>query len=150
MMYAIYCRNGHYIGLVEGSYFSEGATQAFCTKCGAETLQGCLSCNAQIPHPRYGSDQAAYCGSCGKPFPWTETALAAAKEYTDELEALNDDEKATLKASFDDLTVDTPRTELAASRFKRIMGKIGPAAGDVLTKIMVNVATEAAKKGMGI
>jgi hypothetical protein len=30
------------------------------------------------------------------------------------------------------------------------MKRIGPAAGDVLTKIMVNVATEAAKKGMGL
>jgi hypothetical protein len=43
-----------------------------------------------------------------------------------------------------------PRFEVAAHRFKNFMKRIGPAAGDVLTKIMVNVATEAAKKGMGM
>lgn len=48
------------------------------------------------------------------------------------------------------MTVDNPRTELAARRFKRLMQKIGPVAGDVLTRIMVNVMTEAAKKGMGL
>lgn len=91
----------------------------------------------------------AYCGRCGKAYSWTQTALAAAKEYADELE-LSDDDKAKLKAIFDDLTVDTPRTEMAAHRFKSVMRRIGPAAADVLTKIMVNVATEAAKKGMGM
>jgi hypothetical protein len=78
------------------------------------------------------------------------TALAAAKEYADEFDELSNEEKATLKATFDDLTVNTPRTELAAHRFKKFISKIGPVAGDVLTKIIVNVATEAAKRGMGI
>lgn len=91
----------------------------------------------------------AYCGGCGKPYPWTEAALATAKEFADELD-LEPDDKEKLKATFDDLTVDTPRTGLAAHRFKAFVRKIGPAAGDVLTKIMVNVATEAAKKGMGM
>jgi hypothetical protein len=91
----------------------------------------------------------AYCGRCGKPYPWTETALAAAKEFADELD-LNPEDKTKLKATFDDLTVDTPRTELAVHRFKNFIRTIGPAAGDVLTKIMINVATEAAKKGMGM
>jgi len=65
----------------------------------------------------------------------------------DELD-LSSEEKTKLKAAFDDLTVDPPRTELAAHRFRNFMKKIGPAAGDVLAKIMVNAASEAAKKGM--
>lgn len=92
----------------------------------------------------------AYCTKCGKPFPWTESAIQAAKEYTDELEKLSAEEKTALKETFADLTVDTPRTVLAAHRFKKLLGKIGPVAGDALTKIVVNVATEAAKKGIGI
>jgi hypothetical protein len=61
---------------------------------------------------------------------------------------LSSADKATLKATLDDLTVDTPRTELAAYHFKKFISKIGPTAGDVLTKIIVNVVTEAAKKAM--
>jgi len=84
-----------------------------------------------------------------KPFPWTETALAAAREYTDDLDELSAEEKATLKGTFDDLAVDTARTPLAANRFKKFMTKVGPVAADVLQKIIETVATEAAKKAMG-
>jgi hypothetical protein len=76
--------------------------------------------------------------------------MATAQEYVDELEKVSNEDKAALKATFADLTVDTPRTELAASHFKRLVSKVGPGAGDVLTKIIVNIVTEAAKKGMGI
>lgn len=38
-----------------------------------------------------------FCEYCGNPFPWTESALSAAKELADSLEALNDDEKEELK-----------------------------------------------------
>lgn len=119
---------------------------AFCATCSQPTINACTHCNSPI---LVDESKPSYCRFCGKPFPWTETALTAAMEYTDELEGLSIEEKATLKATFDDLTVDTPRTELAAHRFKKFIRKIGPVAGDVLTKIIVNVATEAAKKGMG-
>jgi hypothetical protein len=86
-----------------------------------------------------------YCGECGKPFPWTEAALSAAKEYADELD-LNVDEKEKLKSSIDDLTSNTSRTQLAASRFKKFMTKVTPEAGKALLQIVVSVATEEAKK----
>lgn len=92
----------------------------------------------------------SYCGECGSPFPWTETALAAAREYTDDLDQLSQEEKTELKKALDDLTVDTPRTPLAASRFKKVLNKIGPKAGSVLQKIVENVLTEAAKKSLGL
>jgi hypothetical protein len=90
-----------------------------------------------------------YCGECGHPFPWTATALAAAREYTDQLE-LTAEEKDTLKGTFADLANDTARTPLAVSRFKTLMHKIGPAAGSVLQKIIETVLSEAAKKSMGL
>lgn len=135
--------------MMERVQYEERKMQAFCTSCGAETINACQHCKTFIDLG-YPGQKSAYCGGCGKPFPWTEKALSAAKEYTDELDELSTEEKTTLKAVFNDLTVDTPRTELAASRFKKFIRKIGPAAGDALTKIMVNVATEAAKRGMGI
>lgn len=73
-------------------------------------------------------------------------ALSAAKEYTDDLDQLSAEEKTALKATFDDLTSDTARTPLAANRFKNFVTKLGPVAGDALAKIIVNVATEAAKR----
>ena len=50
-----------------------------------------------------------FCGQCGGAFPWTERALAAAREYTDDLEELSVEEKASLKGTFTDLTANTPR-----------------------------------------
>jgi len=91
-----------------------------------------------------------YCEECGAPFPWTEMDLSAAKEYTDDLDQLSADEKVALKRTFDDLISDTPRTPVAASRLKKFMTKVGPVAGDVLQKLVVAVATEAAKKSMGL
>lgn len=70
------------------------------------------------------------------PFPWTQTALQAAKEYTDELDGLSQEDKTTLKESFTDLTVDTPRTPLAVGRFKRILAAAGPTAKDMVTEII--------------
>ena len=92
----------------------------------------------------------SYCGECGNPFPWTETALRAAREYTDELDQLSPEEKTLLKGTFDELTSDTPRTPLAASRFKKFMTKVGPVAGSVLQKTIETVVTGAAKKMIGL
>jgi hypothetical protein len=66
----------------------------------------------------------------GKPYPWTAMALRAAKEYTDQTKALSLEDKADLTQSFDDLTMDTPRTPVAASRFKRILGSASGSKGD--------------------
>lgn len=164
MAIILYCQNGHNLSTRDpirmGRITPQRAVaiaeqfrrdklaprQPFCNECGAPTLDKCQHCKSEIVR----GHRPAYCGACGKPFPWTETALAAAKEYTDELEELSAEDRASLKSTLDDLTADTPRTELAIHRLKKFMQKIGPAAGDALTKIMVNVATEAAKKGMGM
>jgi hypothetical protein len=168
MAEAIYCRNGHFNGYMPDpnpSYDGEKALhgwqvplvekelarRAFCPTCGLANVFECQHCEAAIESDEERApERPAYCSSCGKPFPWTETALAAAMEYTDELDELSTEDKAALKATLNDLTADTPRTELAATRFKKFVRKVAPAAGETLTKIMVNVFTEAAKKMMGI
>ena len=76
--------------------------------------------------------------------------MNAAAEYTDQLTQLTAIEKDELKGTLVDLTTDTPRTPLAATRFKKIAGKVGPVAIDAFSKILVNVLTEAAKKGVGL
>ena len=91
-----------------------------------------------------------YCGECGQSFPWTETALAAARDFADGLDQLTLEEKAELKKTFTDLATDTPRTPLAVSSFKRFITKMGPVAGRVLQKIIESVLTEAAKRSLGL
>jgi hypothetical protein len=150
------CRNGH---LVLGSLqrFPQ-FRKSFCEDCGAPTIDQCQKC--AWPIAGIGPDAwmagagpcrpPRFCGECGSAFPWTETALAAAREYTDDLDQLSNDEKASLKEAFTDLTVDTARTPLAVSRFRKFVTKVGPVAGDVLRKIIETVATEAAKKSIGL
>jgi hypothetical protein len=46
------------------------------------------------------------------------------------------------------LPAKVPPTELAASRFKRLTKKAGEAVGGTLYKIVVDVASEAAKKAI--
>lgn len=168
MANAIYCRNGHFNGFVPelnpssryvGVYHDweekkareKLARLAFCPQCGVDNINGCLHCETTIEDDEeYRSERPSYCCACGKPFPWTETALATAREYTDEIEGLSTEEKSAFKATFSDLTVDTARTGLAASRFMKYIRKIGPKAGDVLMQIITGVATEAAKKAMGL
>jgi hypothetical protein len=165
MSIVTYCLNGHYIGLRKTAVRAqnwrelerlahradsgehESRLPKCCPICGAKNISACQECKAPIEYYREAN---AYCGACGTAFPWTEAALRSAKELTDELEELSLEQKQILKQSFDDLVVDTPRTSLAASRFKRIVGTLAPAAKDILTKIVVEVATQAAKTGIGL
>lgn len=160
----MYCLKGHFVGIVNPTRHArswghlrammaeEGHPKrlpAFCTSCGASNVSACQHCQTPI-ESEYPGGAPGYCGGCGKPFPWTETALSAAKEYTDELDQLSPEEKTALKGTFDDLTSDTARTPLAASRFKKFMSKLGPSAEGAFRKFLETVATEAAKKMMGL
>lgn len=150
------CRNGHLVlsSLKEFPQFRK----SFCEECGADTVNQCQACG--WPITGYGPNAwmadsgpyrpPKYCGECGKPFPWTEKALRAAKEFTDESSELTSDQKVILKEAIDNLASDTPLTPLAASRFKKIMNKIAPAGGALLQKIIEGVMTEAAKKMIGL
>ena len=91
----------------------------------------------------------AYCPRCGKPYPWTESSLVAAREAADESE-LSAEDKERLKATFNDLAVDSPRTALAAHHFMTFVKKAGPVVGEVIKKTAIEFATETAKKMAGL
>jgi hypothetical protein len=89
-----------------------------------------------------------HCHNCGSPFPWTKAKLEAAKEHALEIEGLNESERLQLQSTFDDLAADGPRTELAVSRLKKLMKKAGQSVGSGLYKVAIDLASEAAKKGL--
>jgi hypothetical protein len=85
--------------------------------------------------------------ACGKPYPWTETALETARELIQELE-LSQEDKDTLEGTIDDLVTDSPKTQVAAMRFKRLVLKAGHGMLQVFRDILVDVASETAKKAI--
>ena len=87
-----------------------------------------------------------FCPDCGKPYPWTEAKLKAAQELADLLEDLTSEEREILKKSFDDIIIDTPQTPVAATRFKKIAAKAGKIAAEQLRELVVDIASETAKK----
>jgi hypothetical protein len=92
-----------------------------------------------------GFNSPAFCHACGKPHPWTEAGLKAAQELAAELAGLNPEERETLAKSLPDIIRDTPRTSLAATRFRTLVAKAGPVAAEGFKKIITEMATEIAK-----
>ncbi len=100
--------------------------------------------------PSFGDPPPKYCRECGAAYPWTASALEAAAELTEGLEALKPEEREQLRKGLPDLVRDTPRTPVAVVQTKRLLAKAGGAAGQALVKILTEIATDAAKKGLGL
>jgi hypothetical protein len=147
------CLNGHVNNRMTQMFPERDAK--FCRECGAPTMTNCQSCNAPIRGEYHvpgvvvvGSSWSppSYCHECGEPYPWVRSKLEAARELVDELEDLNTDEREKLRESLDDLVRDTPGTNVAAMRFKRIVAKCGSGVAEAFKEILVDVMSETAKK----
>ncbi len=148
------CMNGHVINEMVKRHPEDNADH--CEDCGEKTITACPSCGQEIPGHDPDSSvivlstrapkPPAFCRKCGKPYPWTERKLGAARELALELEGLSPEEREKLAGSLDDLLTNTPQTQVAANRFKRAVGKAGKSAAGALRDIMVDVMSEAAKK----
>lgn len=146
------CLNGHVIN--EATKKFPQFNKDFCDKCGAKTITQCPHCSTNI-RGKYHVEGVfapsrfrapAFCPDCGVPYPWTESKLQAAKELAEELEGLTEEELRILAQSIDDLVKDTPKTELAATRTKKLIAKAGKEAAGTLRDILVDIASATAKK----
>src|SRR5262249_52100228 len=126
------CMNGHVItGMLRSS--SEKASK-FCVKCGERTITNCVSCSVEIRGYRHvpgqyggpGYTLPSFCHDCGQPYPWTSARLSAAQALAAEAIGLSLEERETLAKTLPDLIRDTPKTPLAATRFKLLVAKAGP------------------------
>lgn len=153
---AAVCESGHtYSSSLEG-HLAELAK--FCNRCGAPILTACPSCGTALRGyyhvPMVVSARKyqppSFCFSCGQPMPWTASRLEAARELAAEMEELSEEDREVLTDTFDDLARDTPKTQLAATRYRRITAKLGKSAAEALREILVDIASETARKAMGI
>jgi hypothetical protein len=145
------CLNGH---MTTGDAEAESEKRAkFCPECGERTVTACPDCRALLrgDHTVEGliwpGTAENFCYNCGKPYPWTIAKRQAAKEFVAELQ-LDDKDREQLQGVIDDLATGGARTELAASRFKRLMQKVAKPAGSALYKIVLDLASETAKKAI--
>jgi hypothetical protein len=113
---ALVCRNGHAATAdIQGN---PERREDYCSKCGEATIATCPACEKPI-RGRYnvpgvvsflGYHPPNFCHACGKPLPWTETALDTASAMADELDRLTPEEREALKKTLPDLLRETPRT----------------------------------------
>lgn len=152
---AAICKNGH----VDTSDTSSGISGKFCKTCGAEIINKCPQCGVEIQGDYrvtgiamigFSYTPPSYCHNCSKPYPWTEARIEAAKMLIEDMEELSEEEKRKMSESIDKIITDTPYTEVSANRIKRGLLKIGKEGASMLRDILVNIATEAAKKHLGL
>ena len=150
------CLNGH---LINDNYNGHPEhNQEHCEKCGELTIAQCQSCNTPIRGSYEvegvfdfspARERAANCcHNCGKPYPWTERGLKAAKELADELEELAPQEREDLKKSLDELVKDSPKAEVAGFRFKKLMKKAGAGSIEVMKTVVSDLLSETLKKSV--
>lgn len=146
------CENGHVI--TTRSIGHPDRRQAFCDRCGAATLDACPACAKPIrgKSSQYYQEwrQPSYCPECGSAYPWTEQRLTAGRAIIDSAANLTEEERGELKGGLQDVVRDSPRTQVAVLTIRAFLGKVAPEVASGLKQILVEVASEAAKKQLGL
>ena len=146
------CLNGHQIVVSIKDYPER--MSLFCGQCGEPTITTCKKCNAEI-RGRWVRPWAqlelktvppGFCHNCGSPYPWTERRLQAARDFANEIEAISQDDRSILTDNLEYVVKDTARTEVAATRVKKVLAKAGKEGTDFARRVLVDLVTETAKK----
>ena len=118
----------------------------------------CPSCNATIPGKyhadgvislrKYSPPPPTFCPECGKPFPWTQRKIQNAIELANEFDELEPADREKLSLTLDDLIVETPKTELAVTRFKKVAKKLGKDSYEAFKSVVTDLVSETIKKSL--
>jgi len=65
-----------------------------------------------------------------------------------ELQGLTDADRLIIQTSIDDIAANTPMTEVAVVRVKKLIPKVLSSGGEALRKLIVDVASETAAKAL--
>jgi hypothetical protein len=147
------CLNGHVTNASSKTF--PDANADFCRDCGQPTISACPKCsgairgNYNVPGVIVASRyrRPAFCSGCGEPYPWTSRALDAARDLAKDAD-LSPGEMVQFETSLEAITQDSPSAVAAGSRFKTLLGKVGVATADGIRKVLVDVASETAKKAI--
>ena len=150
------CLNGHTI--TDTAATQPEFAKPFCSNCGERTITTCPECRAPIQGTYHVPGVAVLafaipkapnnCHACGTAYPWRQAAIANAIEVLQlDLEGQDAADVAELVRA---VSVETPRTEVAALKLKRLLPKLGKATYDVAIKVISDFASEAAKKTLGL
>lgn len=144
------CKNGHVITSYADEYTY--SKENYCSKCGSETITQCPKCSNTIRGRArdygYLGDYAtpSYCYHCGQAYPWTLDKLEATQELLALDCVLSNEELDYLSSNLNSLLVDTPKTNLVATKFKLSLSKISKVTASAVRDIIVDIASESAKK----
>jgi hypothetical protein len=149
------CLNGHVITWTALSDPSH--RQKFCQRCGEKTIDVCPGCGHQIRGHYHSTDviyfdpddPPKYCVNCGAAFPWQGAALENLQEILKE-SSLTAEEISEFEAAIPDIVRDTPKTQSATLKLRRLLPKVGGAVYDVTVKVITDIASETAKKTLGL
>ena len=150
------CLNGHQITDRAREYPHHRSKH--CKDCGASTIDACPQCAAPIKGDYvvqgvlsigHATPTPNYCDNCGSAFPWQAAAIENLKEILREGD-LSDADLTAIESTLPDVIRDTPKTESAALRLKRLMNGLGKPVYDVAIKVVSDLASETAKKTMGL
>src|SRR5262245_61804143 len=124
------CKNGHLVNSMART--KTQYNEKFCRKCGAQTITCCEKRKAEIRGyyhmenvfgggPR---DPPRFCHECGSPYPWQMAAMEALTELLKE-EGISDSDIEAVTNALPDVVHETPRTETATYKVKRVLTKLG-------------------------
>lgn len=150
------CLNGHCI--TDSAESNPEHKQNFCDQCGAQTITECPECNAAIRGYYHtpgvisliGYDVPSYCYNCGKPYPWTLSALESAAMLIEEDEKLDTELQGKVVETLQDIIVETPKTQVAVVRLKKALATAGKFTAEGLRQFAIDFGCEFAKKQLGL
>lgn len=149
------CPNGH-VATTAADQHPE-LREAFCSQCGEATMMQCPGCSASIRGSYHVEGvfmvgdtyvPPGFCHNCGKSFPWTERKIASAIELVEVGASLSPEDLQQFRSDLTELTKNSPGTQVASLRFKRVMSKVGTSIASGVRDIVVDVVSEAAKKAI--
>lgn len=147
--FAQICRNGHLV--TSFATLLRESTAKFCRQCGEATIMACEQCNTRIRGSRTGQYRYSiprYCHECGHPYPWTTRTIEAALELARQSSELTDEDNKTLEEDLTDVVRQTPRSQVAAGRFRQVMTKAGKTTAEGVKNIVTDILSETMKKAI--
>jgi hypothetical protein len=90
-----------------------------------------------------------YCINCGAAYPWQQSAIDNLKEILKKSN-LSPQDMEIIEATLPDVLRDTPKAESSPLKLKGVLAKVGKPIYDISVKVITDVASETARKILGL